>query len=101
MAASLHTDVQGQVSHGFEPVRDAFLENFSHRKELGAACCVYLHGEKVVDLWGGIRNQATGAPWQQDTMVVVWSATKGMAAMALALAHSRSWLDYDERVCTY
>ena len=101
VAASLRTDVKGQVSHGFEPVRDAFLENFNVRKELGAACCVYLHGEKVVDLWGGIRNQATGEPWQEDTMVVVWSATKGMAAMTLALAHSRGWLDYDERVCTY
>src|SRR5687768_18262398 len=43
----------------------------------------------------------TGAPWQRDTMVVVHSATKGLAAMTLALAHSRGWLDYEERVATY
>ena len=59
------------------------------------------HGEKVVDLWGGIRNKQTGEPWERDTMVVVHSATKGLAAMTLALAHSRGWLDYEERVATY
>ena len=93
--------IQGYVSKGFEAVRDAFLENFLLRKEVGAACCVYRQGEKVVDLWGGIRNKATGEPWQENTMVIVRSATKGLAAMTLALAHSRGWLDYDERVCTY
>jgi CubicO group peptidase (beta-lactamase class C family) len=101
MAAARDNGIQGYVSKGFEAVRDAFLENFSRRKELGAACCVYRHGEKVVDLWGGIRNKATGEPWEEDTMVVVWSATKGFAAMTLAIAHSRGWLDYEERVCTY
>src|SRR5215510_7235555 len=93
--------IQGYVRKGFEAVRDAFLENFLLRKEVGAACCVYRDGEKVVDLWGGIRNKATGEPWQENTMVIVRSATKGLAAMTLALAHSRGWLDYDERVCTY
>ena len=95
------TGVQGHVSNGFEPVRDAFIENFSRRKEIGGACCVYRHGEKVVDLWGGIRNKSTGGPWEENTMVVVYSATKGLAAMTLAVAHSRGWLDYEERVCTY
>jgi len=82
-------------------VREAFAENFSRRHELGAACCIYHHGEKVVDLWGGIRNKSTGEAWEEDTMVVVFSATKGLAAMTLAVAHSRGWLDYEERVCTY
>ena len=96
-----HTGVQGHVSNGFEAVRDAFAENFSRRQELGGACCVYRHGEKVVDLWGGIRNKSTGEPWEENTMVLVYSATKGLAAMTLAVAHSRGWLDYEERVCTY
>src|SRR5690349_12661256 len=93
--------IQGFVADGFEAVRDAFVENFSRRHELGGACCVYHQGRKVVDLWGGIRNQLTGEPWERDTMVVVHSATKGMSAMTLAIAHSRGWLDYDERVATY
>jgi CubicO group peptidase (beta-lactamase class C family) len=101
-ASTLRSDeIHGHVSKGFEPVREAFAENFSRRKELGAACCVYHHGEKVVDLWGGTRNKATGEPWEQDTMVLVFSATKGFAAMTMALLHSRGLLDYDERVCTY
>jgi CubicO group peptidase (beta-lactamase class C family) len=93
--------IEGSVQPGFEPVRAAFVENFTDRGEVGAACCVYAHGVKVVDLWGGIRDTATGDRWRQDTMVLVHSTTKGLAAMTLALAHSRGWLDYDERVATY
>jgi CubicO group peptidase (beta-lactamase class C family) len=62
---------------------------------------VYREGEKVVDLWGGVRDGRDGAPWQQDTLVLVYSTPKGLAAIALALAHSRGWLDYDERVASY
>ena len=101
MEASQRIRIEGHVSAGFEAVRDAFAENFSLRHELGGACCVYHRGEKVVDLWGGVRNKATGEPWQEDTMVLVYSTTKGLAAMTLALAHSRGWLDYEERVCSY
>jgi CubicO group peptidase (beta-lactamase class C family) len=99
MAAS--PQIEGHVSRGFEAVRQAFADNFARRHELGGACCAYLHGERVVDLWGGVRNQATRERWKRDTMVIVYSATKGLAAMTLALAHSRGWLDYDERVCAY
>jgi len=93
--------VEGHVGRGFEAVREAFTENFVRRHELGGACCAYVHGEKVVDLWGGVRNKSTGEPWEKDTMVLVYSATKGLAAMTLAIAHSRGWLDYEERVATY
>jgi CubicO group peptidase (beta-lactamase class C family) len=93
--------VEGDVSRGFESVREAFADNFARRGELGGACCAYYRGEKVVDLWGGIRNKETGEPWERDTMVLVWSASKGLSAMPLAVAHSRGWLDYEERVATY
>lgn len=94
-------DVHGYVSSGYEAVREAFAENFARRREVGAACCVYHKGEKVVDLWGGVRNQTTGEPWEEDTMALVYSATKGLSAMTLAIAHSRGWLDYDEVVSKY
>jgi CubicO group peptidase (beta-lactamase class C family) len=94
-------EIHGFVSPGYEAVREAFADNFLRRRELGAACCVYHKGEKVVDLWGGVRNEATREPWEEDTMVIVHSTTKGLAAMTLALAHSRGWLDYDARVCKY
>ncbi len=101
VSASNRPSVQGHVTRGFEVVREAFAENFVRRGELGGACCAFHHGEKVVDLWGGIRNKRTGEPWEQNTMVVVHSASKGLAAMTLAIAHSRRWLDYEERVCAY
>ncbi len=91
----------GYVRPDFEPVREAFVDNFKHRGELGAACCVYYRGEKVVDLWGGIRNKSTGEPWEEDTMALVFSTTKGLAGLAMALAHSRGLYEYDERVCRY
>jgi CubicO group peptidase (beta-lactamase class C family) len=101
VGTSEHLDIHGHVSPGFESVREAFAANFLRRRELGGACCVFRHGEKVVDLWGGIRNKQTGEAWQQDTMVLVYSTTKGLAAMTLAIAQSRGWLDYEQRVCKY
>src|SRR4026207_107093 len=77
-------EIHGFVSSGYEAVREAFAENFSKRREIGAACCVYHKGERVVDLWGGVRNKTTGEPWEEGTMALVYSATKGLAAVALA-----------------
>ena len=99
--AAESVEIHGFISPGFEAVREAFAENFKKRREVGAACCVYHKGEKVVDLWGGVRNKATGEPWQENTMALVYSTTKGLSAMTLAIAHSRGWLDYDELVCKY
>jgi CubicO group peptidase (beta-lactamase class C family) len=101
VTASEQLHVEGTVQPDFEAVREAFVENFTRRGELGGACCVYQDGEQVVDLWGGVRDRRSGEPWRADTMVLVHSTTKGLAAMVLALAHSRGWLDYDERVCAY
>lgn len=94
-------EIHGTVHPGFEPIYDAFVENFTKRNELGGACCIYRNGEKIVDLWGGTRKKETGAPWDHDTMAVVYSTTKGLAAMTIALAHSRGLIDYEERVSTY
>ena len=101
LTAPDRVDVQGYVAPGFERVRDTFAANFARRRELGGACCAYHRGQKVVDIWGGSRDKQTREPWARDTMVVVHSATKGLAAMTLAIAHSRGWLDYEERVSTY
>lgn len=94
-------EIGGWVAPGFEEVEAEFRRNFAERGEIGAACAAYHQRQKVVDLWGGYRDAQSRAPWEEDTLVVVFSATKGLAAMTLALAHSRGWLDYDERVATY
>ena len=93
--------VHGEVAERFEGVREEFERNFAERGELGAACCAYFDGEKVVDLWGGLRDRRTGALWEEDTLVLVFSTTKGMSALAVALAHSRGLIDYDETVAAY
>jgi CubicO group peptidase (beta-lactamase class C family) len=95
------TEIQGTVARGFERVRDAFAKNFSDRKELGAACVVEIRGERVVDLWGGVRDRATREPWQPDTMVMVFSTTKGMSAIAIAVAHSKGLFDWDDPVAKH
>src|SRR6187200_1175617 len=93
--------MSGFVAQGFEEVEREFERNFAERRELGAACAAYVRGEKVVDLWGGVRDARDGSPWEENTLVLVYSTSKGLSAMTLALAHSRGWLDYDERVTTY
>jgi CubicO group peptidase (beta-lactamase class C family) len=93
--------IDGTVAPGFEPVRAAFEANFDRRGELGAACAAYHRGDLVVDLWGGWRDATRTAAWAQDTLVLVYSTSKGLAAMTLALAHSRGWLDYDATVASY
>lgn len=93
--------LQGEVAPGFEEVASEFEKNFAQRGEVGAACAVYHEGNKVVDLWGGYRDREALAPWEEDTMVLVFSATKGISALTVALAQSRGMIDYDEKVATY
>ena len=91
----------GSVAPGFEEVRAEFDRNFAERGEIGAAVAAYWRGEKVVDLWGGRRVPTGAAPWNEDTMVVVNSTTKGLAAMTVAVANSRGWIDYEAPVAEY
>lgn len=93
--------IQGHNAPGFEEVREVFESNFQDRGELGAAVAVVVGNELVVDLWGGIADPKTMRPWAEDTMVNMFSVTKGLAALAVAHAHSRGLLDYDEKVSFY
>jgi CubicO group peptidase (beta-lactamase class C family) len=93
--------IHGLVAPGFELVRVEFERNFTERGELGAACAIYHQGQKVVDLWGGYRNQQTQEPWEENTLVLVFSSTKGIAALTMAVAHSQGLFDYDAAVVTY
>ena len=66
----------------------------------GAAVCVYHRGEKVVDVWAGTRNQA-GDPWEEDTVSISFSTTKGVASTLLHLYADRGLIEYDAPVCEY
>jgi CubicO group peptidase (beta-lactamase class C family) len=91
----------GDVDEGYGKVADTFKRNFSNGQEIGAAVAVYRDGRKVVDLWDGYRNGRTQEPWQQDTIVNVFSTTKGVAALTVAVAASRGLIDYDAKVADY
>lgn len=93
--------IEGTTTPEFRTVRLEFERNFLERGELGAACAVYHRGTKVVDLWGGYRCPTTCDPWTDQTLVLVFSVTKGMAAAAMAVAHSRGLFELDEPVATY
>lgn len=101
MKRAADAPIHGFVAPGFEAVRDAFARNFQGKGELGAAVAAYRRGEKVVDLWGGWREPERREPWDEDTLVLLFSTTKGMAALAVALAHARGYLDYDAPVAAY
>jgi CubicO group peptidase (beta-lactamase class C family) len=91
----------GDVDEGYGRVADAFRANLASGKEIGAAVAVYRDGRKVVDLWGGYRNGLTKEPWQPDTMVNMFSTTKGISALTFAVAVSRGLLSYDSKVADY
>ncbi len=93
--------IHGDVAEGFGPVADAFADNFDQRGEVGAAFCLYLGGSSVVDVWGGIADPATGRPWEQDTLQLHFSTTKGVAAICAAILYERGQLDYDSPVTAY
>jgi CubicO group peptidase (beta-lactamase class C family) len=93
--------VDGHVEPDFGPVADVFARLLAARGEVGGACAVFLDGRPAVDLWGGARDRDRGLPWERDTLVPVFSTTKGLAAMAVAVAHSRGWLDLDAPVAAY
>ena len=97
----MEVPISGYVTPGFEKVKSVFEENFLRRKEVGASCCVYYKGEKVVDLWGGYRDKNKKQYWEEDTLCIVFSSTKGISSLAFAMLHSKGLLDFDEKVCKY
>lgn len=90
-------EIHGSVAPTFEKVRDVFAANFEQQNEVGAAVCVYHQGRKVVDLWGGHRDQ----PWQEDTLVNVWSTTKGAMAACIGRLVAQGSLDLNKPVADY
>ncbi|MGW3994491.1 serine hydrolase domain-containing protein [Amycolatopsis sp. NPDC004772] len=93
--------VHGECAPGFEPVREAFEENFRSRGELGAAFTAVRDGEVVVDLWGGWSGPERDRPWQPDTLANVWSTTKGMTALCAHRLADAGELDVDAPVAKY
>ncbi|MFE6150316.1 serine hydrolase domain-containing protein [Streptomyces sp. NPDC057889] len=93
--------IQGHCDARFDAVRAAFEENFDEREELGAAVTVLVDGAPVVDLWGGWADAARTRAWERDTVVNVWSTTKGPTALCAHILIDRGLLDPDAPVAAY
>jgi len=90
--------IQGSTDPSFAPLRAAFASIFADGLEQGAAVAVMVDGKLVADLWGGFADQAATKPWQRDTLVNIWSATKGVMALAIAMLVERGKLSYERPI---
>ena len=94
-------DIHGTCDPKFEKVKTLFEENFTERDDVGASVAVSVEGEYVVDLWAGFRDRAKTLPWEEDTIVNVYSTTKTMAAITALLLADRGELDFYAPVKKY
>ena len=93
--------IEGTCEPRFKKVRDAFAANFEITNEVGASVAMYLDGKLVVDLWGGHTDKARSKPWTRDTLVNIYSTTKGLAAMCAHRLVDQGKLDLDAPVAKY
>ena len=94
-------EVQGRCDERFSGVRDAFAQNFEKFGEAGAAVAVTIDGQPVIDLWGGVLDKDTRKPWQHDTIVTVYSTTKGMTTICAHRLVEQGLLDLNAPVAKY
>jgi CubicO group peptidase (beta-lactamase class C family) len=97
----LTVETHGFCHPEFNAVRLEFERNFRERGEVGAAVTLCVKGEIVVDLWAGIADQAASRPWEKNTVVCVFSCTKGLAAICMHMLADRGLLDFDAPVARY
>lgn len=105
MSARMETSdvpaVQGRVEPGFEGVLEAFERNFDLQGDRGGAFSAIVDGRSVVDVWGGWADREAERPWREDTLVGIFSGSKGLVATCLLILVERGALDLDEPVCAY
>ena len=94
-------NILGITAEGWEFVRDIFRDNFVKQRDLGASVAVYHRGQSVVDLWGGWFDRSQTKTYDNDTLQVVFSASKGLVAVAIALCVQRGLLNYSDLVTKY
>lgn len=96
-----HGEINGVCDPRFERVAEEFQRNFQARGEVGASVCVTVGGQTVVDLWGGMARPTSNEAWEEDTLSIVWSSTKGATALCAHVLASRGLLDLDAPVAHY
>ena len=101
MSVAGAVEVQGHAEAGFETLVEVFAENWDLYDEIGAGFCLYVDGDEKVSVWGGLADPAVGRPWQEDTMAVTFSATKGVTAICVHHLAEQKQIDLDAPVARY
>jgi CubicO group peptidase (beta-lactamase class C family) len=91
-------EINGYVATGFEPVMEKFKSHFEAGLEHGASFCAQIEGENVINLWGGFADKGKSRKWEKDSLVQFFSATKPMAALAIAMLQDRGFLALDDNI---
>jgi len=94
-------EVGGFVAPGWEEVKEKFTENILTGTDLGSQLSIYHNGEEVVHLYGGIADRKSGRKYDEKTLQVVFSSTKVMTSLVVAMLADRGLIDYDEKIATY
>ncbi len=96
----MRVEIKGYIAPGFDKVKEAFKANWLGY-EVGAACSVVVGGRVAVDIWGGWLDAQCSRPWAENTLVNVYSTTKGMGSLAMAILADEGKLDYSDSVVDY
>ena len=94
-------EIHGHCDERFGALREEFERNFTERGDVGASCAATVDGEYVVDIWAGHRDGAKTLPWEEDTIVCVFSTTKTMTALSALVLFDRGELSFDDPVTRY
>ena len=94
-------EIQGRCDARFQPVRDLFANNIASGEDVGASFAATIDGEMVVDIWGGHLDTSRTTPWQEDTIVNVYSSTKTMSFLCALVLADRGLLDFEVPVARY
>ncbi|WP_310497474.1 serine hydrolase domain-containing protein [Sandarakinorhabdus sp.] len=95
------TQIHGHADPRFAAAKDVLAASITRGDDVGASFCATIDGEVVVDIWGGVADADTGAAWEKDTIVNVYSTTKTMTALTALLLADRGELRFEERVAHY
>lgn len=91
----------GYCDPRFDKLRDVFARHLDSGADVGATICVNIDGTTVVDLWGGLADAERQIPWQENTIINMWSISKTVTSLAALIAHERGLLNVNEKVSTY
>ncbi|MEQ1781960.1 MAG: serine hydrolase domain-containing protein [Hyphomonadaceae bacterium] len=94
-------EIAGDCDPSFSRVTDVFRANFEEHGDIGASLCIYRDGQKIIDLWGGHADKAKTRPWTKDTLVNLWSTTKGIMSLCVARLNDQGLIANDQPVARY